>query len=137
MGDLIVWTERFREWLARQVVQPFVRALDAAHDDANKLLAPLSPDKLPPLEEALAGGGGGGGKDAAGGGGKVDGKEGGGGGGGDVDVMVAHLMAMAEQNARGAAASVQQQLMGVYKVCTPWPRRAGPAPAPSTPPDTP
>jgi hypothetical protein len=113
MGDLIVWTERFREWLSRQVVKPLVKALDGAHADANKLLAPLSPDRLPPLEAALAGAAAGG-KDGGGGAGKDGG--GAGGGGGDVDVVVAHLMALAEQGARGAAPGQQQQMVDLYKV---------------------
>ncbi len=104
-----MWTERFREWMAFQVLRPLVKALDTAHSDANKLLAPLSADRLPPLEEAVAGGGGGGSGGGAGGGGA-------GGGGGDVDVVVGHLMGLAESGARGAAPAVQQQLLDVYKV---------------------
>ncbi|KAI8474127.1 MAG: cytochrome B561, N terminal-domain-containing protein [Monoraphidium minutum] len=94
VADLIIWTERFREWFSLQLLKPLVAALDGAHADANALLAPLSADRLPPLDEAVAGGGG---------------------GGGDVDVVVAHLMALAEGGARGAAPAVQQQLLDVYK----------------------
>ena len=71
-----MFTERFREWMALRVLKPLAAALDDAHADANRLLAPFSADRLPPLDDAVAGGGGGGG----GGGANSSGANGGGGG---------------------------------------------------------
>jgi hypothetical protein len=74
--ELLVWTERFREWFATQLLSPLSVLMDTAHEEPNTHMARLVPGQqapqLPPITmllevEAEASGSAGGANGAAGG----------------------------------------------------------------------
>lgn len=40
---MLVWIERFREWLASQLLQPLSQLMETAHEEPNTLMARLVP----------------------------------------------------------------------------------------------
>lgn len=55
--ELLVWTERFRGWLAAQLLAPLSVLMDTAHEEPNKHMARLVPGQqapqLPPISMLL------------------------------------------------------------------------------------
>eukprot|EP00878_Enallax_costatus_P007856 GHUV01008221.1.p1 GENE.GHUV01008221.1~~GHUV01008221.1.p1 ORF type:complete len:623 (+),score=170.79 GHUV01008221.1:49-1917(+) len=46
--ELLVWIERFREWLATQLLQPLSQLMETAHEEPNTLMARLVPGQQAP-----------------------------------------------------------------------------------------
>lgn len=55
--ELLVWTERFREWFATQLLAPLSLLMDTAHEEPNAHMARLVPGQqapqLPPITQLL------------------------------------------------------------------------------------
>jgi hypothetical protein len=55
--ELLVWTERFREWFATQLLSPLSALMDTAHEEPNAHMARLVPGQqapqLPPITQLL------------------------------------------------------------------------------------